>query len=161
MSTAAALDPATLPQMSDSEKLLAMCIATIQERIRQLTQEDRDELFQLVTLLPKADEEESKSIWVTMQEILSQKPMTSSRLPLTERPPMSERSTKWASHVGKCVKKHREEKGWSQSELAIKAKLPQSHISRIERAEYTPTHKTLAKLANAFGVEVNALDPGG
>jgi ribosome-binding protein aMBF1 (putative translation factor) len=147
-------------QMSETDKLVAVCIGVIRERIGRLPKDDRDELFELVAELPKATtEEESKSVWLAMQEILSQQPMSSTRLPLTERPLTATRSRKWAEHVGKCVKKHRDEKGWTQSELATKAGLPQSHISRIERAEYTPTHKTIGKIAEAFGIELGEIDP--
>jgi transcriptional regulator with XRE-family HTH domain len=46
------------------------------------------------------------------------------------------------------------ERGWSQSELARRAKTGQPNISRIEDGLANPTIKFLQKLARAFGVKL-------
>ena len=54
----------------------------------------------------------------------------------------------------------REERGWSQSELARRAKVGKSVLSKIERGERIGMHhRTARKLADALGVDVRALDP--
>lgn len=51
------------------------------------------------------------------------------------------------------VKQMREKKGWSQRELARKAKLASCHIEHIESGHIkSPTFATLSKVADALGV---------
>ncbi len=51
----------------------------------------------------------------------------------------------------------RKAKGWTQTQLGLKLKLPQSQISRIERNPDRTTIRTLKRLARALGVDVSAL----
>jgi transcriptional regulator with XRE-family HTH domain len=46
------------------------------------------------------------------------------------------------------------ERGWSQTELARRAGTKQANVSRIESGVANPTVKTLQKLAEALGTEV-------
>lgn len=62
--------------------------------------------------------------------------------------------------VGAEIRKRRIVKGYTQSELAIKAGIPQSHISRLEIGRHTPTHVTIKKLAKALNTQPRMLDPG-
>lgn len=51
------------------------------------------------------------------------------------------------------VKQLREKKGWSQRELAKRAKLSSCHIEHIESGYIkSPTFATLSKVADALGV---------
>jgi len=55
----------------------------------------------------------------------------------------------WGSHI----KRLREAKGLSQTELGKKAGLVPSHISRIEAGQYqNPLHKTIERLARGLGM---------
>ena len=47
----------------------------------------------------------------------------------------------------------------TQTDLAKKAGLPESHISRLENAEIRATNLTLVKIAKALGVSVGDIDP--
>lgn len=54
------------------------------------------------------------------------------------------------------VREQREQKGWSQAELARRAGVAQSMISRLERGQLQSVHlPTLEKLARVLGC-----DPG-
>ena len=55
------------------------------------------------------------------------------------------------------VRRLRLEKGWTQEELASRARIGRSTVSRIERAEERPAGRTAAALATALGVQVGAL----
>jgi len=55
------------------------------------------------------------------------------------------------------IAKARKAAGLTQAELADRLKLPQSHISRIERNPDRTTIRTLKKIAKALGVDVSAL----
>lgn len=61
--------------------------------------------------------------------------------------------------VGRQVKKLREEKGWSQTRLAVEADMSVSGISMIENGHRNLSTVTLGKLAEALGVEVRDLFP--
>jgi len=61
--------------------------------------------------------------------------------------------------VGKQVKELREQRGWTQMQLARLTGLPQSHISRIESGVHCSTYKTIAKLAKSLGVSMSVIDP--
>jgi transcriptional regulator with XRE-family HTH domain len=61
--------------------------------------------------------------------------------------------------VGREVKKLREAKGWSQTRLAVEAGMSVSGISMIENGHRNLSTVTLAKLAEALGVEVRDLFP--
>lgn len=60
--------------------------------------------------------------------------------------------TELQRHFGLAVRHFREERGWSQEQLAEHADLNRSFIGDIERGRATPSLVTLAKLARAFGV---------
>jgi ribosome-binding protein aMBF1 (putative translation factor) len=65
----------------------------------------------------------------------------------------------WMNHVAKTVKVLRTERNMSQAELAVQTGLTQSHVSRIESAMLTVSHRTVVRLAKALGVPVSRIDP--
>jgi transcriptional regulator with XRE-family HTH domain len=64
-----------------------------------------------------------------------------------------------SEYLGGTIKKKRTEKGLTQAQLAEKSGLQQSHISRLEAGRYSPSWKTLGKIAEALGIEIGDLDP--
>ena len=42
---------------------------------------------------------------------------------------------------------------WTQEELADKADMDRTYLSRLERGAYSPTIDMVAKIAGAFGVD--------
>ena len=75
---------------------------------------------------------------------------------ITETP---EKLQKHTDHVGNAIKNKREEKGWTQVQLAEASGLPQSHVSRLESGVHSPSFTTLEKIAKALGTSVGDLDP--
>jgi transcriptional regulator with XRE-family HTH domain len=57
------------------------------------------------------------------------------------------------------IKRLREERGWSQTELARRANMNNSIVSLIESAKRNPRTTTLGNIADAFGCEVGDLFP--
>ena len=100
-------------------------------------------------------EEERQEIHTSMIEILAGKEIATVPLHLDATPV----SSKWAEHVGIKIRTLRTSAGMTQNQLAEKAGLQQSNISRIESAEYSPTHMTLSKIAKVLDVEVGTIDP--
>lgn len=56
--------------------------------------------------------------------------------------------------VGQEIRRKREARGWSQTKLAAAADMAVSGVSQIETGARNPSAVTLAKLANALGVDV-------
>lgn len=58
------------------------------------------------------------------------------------------------NEVIKALKKIRQEKAWSQSELGSKLGLPQSHISKIEKGGTNPRLSTVTDMARLLDTEL-------
>jgi len=51
----------------------------------------------------------------------------------------------------------REEKGWSQEQLAERADLNRSYLGEVERANAVPSIITVSKLAQALDIQMSTL----
>jgi transcriptional regulator with XRE-family HTH domain len=60
---------------------------------------------------------------------------------------------------GERVRALRQERGWSQEELAVKSKHHWTYIGGVERGERNPTLLVIASLAAALKVKVAELFP--
>lgn len=148
-----------LDRLSDEDQALVMAFSIVMKRIDGLPKADRDDLFELFGELGKAgDPEEVASIRRAMREILAQPPAS---VRVMADLGQSEALEKWKKYVGGKIRQAREAAGLTQGELAAKTGIPQSHLSRLENAEHSPTRKTLDKLAQAMGIPVEQLDPCG
>jgi transcriptional regulator with XRE-family HTH domain len=58
---------------------------------------------------------------------------------------------------GQVVRVTREDRGWSQEQLAGRADLNRSYLGEIERGTVVPSIETAAKLAAALGVSLSSL----
>ncbi len=65
------------------------------------------------------------------------------------------------THVGKEIRRLREEKGWSQAKLGVESGLGPSGISQIETGRRNPSAASLQRIAEALGLEVRDLFPLG
>ena len=54
--------------------------------------------------------------------------------------------------VARNLRRLRNAKGWSQEELAFRAKVDRSYISQLETSAYSASVTMLGKLAKALGV---------
>ncbi len=150
-----------LTSLPSSAKTMVLAFSIVFERIGTLPKVDRDDLFDLVIALREAsDPVERKEIEDAMEEILiGPVPVLSQPLPLPEVVPETSGLKKWLDHVGGRIKECRESLNLTQADLAQKAGLTQSHISRLENAAHSATYKTLEKIAQALGVQIGELDP--
>jgi DNA-binding XRE family transcriptional regulator len=141
------------------EAAITMAIGIVIERISQLSAEDKQDLFELVKGLESAEcDEDIEAIRSGMLEILDQDQYEIRQFepPSDEIPPGM---VKWNQFVADKVRALREAANKTQTELARDAGLTQSHISRIENAELSPSHHTVEKLAAALGVQPGEIDP--
>ncbi|HEV3166322.1 MAG TPA: helix-turn-helix transcriptional regulator [Isosphaeraceae bacterium] len=150
----------TYDGLPETVKSAILALSILIDRIGTLPKADRDDLFELLQEWRNANTtEEQRSIRRAMEEILAQVPLTTRSFPMPEDVVLTRGLKAWAEHVGKRVRELREGVGWIQADLAKASGLPQSHISRIENAEHSPTNFTLQKIAKAFGVSVGEIDP--
>lgn len=59
--------------------------------------------------------------------------------------------------LGRNVRRHREQLGWSQEELAERSGLHRTYVSGVERGVRNPTLTVLLSLAGALSLELEAL----
>lgn len=62
-----------------------------------------------------------------------------------------------ASRLSLTLRRHRETRGWSQAEMAQRAKVSQGYIAQLEAGQKTPSLKVLQRLAKALRVPVAKL----
>jgi ribosome-binding protein aMBF1 (putative translation factor) len=140
------------------EAALTMAFAVLMERIRALSKEDRNDLFELSkALFAASTKEEEESAAAAMREILEQAPVNIKSLDLNAE--TGHGLQKWIDYVGGRIKQARECAGLTQIELSEKAGLPQSHISRLENGQHNPSFSTLDKISKALDIPISQLDP--
>ena len=152
-----------VPSDANREEALEKARAVLQK----LPAADKVDLFDLILDLPdtlsSGDQDRIAATFTAMAEIIGVKHESKTEVvapPDTasgEAAPAVYRS--WKEWIAKRVSTLRTERGWTQKDLADRAGLPQSHISRIECERLSPSRKTVEKLAVAFGIEVGELDP--
>src|SRR5258708_28511737 len=65
-----------------------------------------------------------------------------------------------ATDFGGLIRRLRDERGWTQEQLAREAHITITCLSNLERgATKDPNNETIAGLAEAFGLETSELDP--
>ena len=154
------LQKTRLPRGGLGYEALTMAVGIMVERIQSLPKEDRDDLYELMKEIPKAETpDDVNSIAVSMREILDQSPIRLRALDQTTPFRPGSGLQKWIEFVSGRIRELRTKAGLTQVRLAAKAGLPQSHISRLENAEHSPSRLTLEKIARALGMPVSAFDP--
>lgn len=106
----------------------------------------------------KTEEDRASTIGAIL-EVLDQRPLDVRPFDLEQSGNRPDGLQKWVSWVSKQIKEAREQRNFSQQELADKSGLPQSHISRIENAKHSPSRLTLEKIAKALKVPLSRFDP--
>ena len=66
----------------------------------------------------------------------------------------------FALGVGECIRSARQERGWTQAQLAEGADLSVNYVARLERGELGPSLFVASRLANALGMPLEALVAG-
>jgi DNA-binding XRE family transcriptional regulator len=121
-----------------------------------LPEDDRADMAEVLQEMGQSVEEMEQGEQ-TIVEIFS--PKVGSVIPMVEPGQRPDAVAKWSQHVGGRVRQFRKTNDLTQSELAEKAGLPQSHISRIESGEISPSRITIEKIAKAIGRPISDFDP--
>ncbi|MGW2696134.1 helix-turn-helix domain-containing protein [Streptomyces sp. NPDC001296] len=69
----------------------------------------------------------------------------------------SSRRTRNLPRLGRSLRELRDERGWSRKDLAERSGLSYPYISQLENGDREPSFDTLTKLAETFGLAVDAL----
>ncbi len=152
------IDGIHIPQ-DQAQIVLAMSV--LAERIKRLSEEDKRDLFELVKALGSCQTtEDSNAVLRAFMEILEDKPGSYVIDHGHEQAPSStpEHYRKWTAWISSKLRDERQKKGFTQTQLAQRSGLPQSHISRLENGEHSPSHMTLEKIAKALGIDVGVFD---
>jgi len=143
--------------LTAAERAFALAVAVMQEQVRSLPAEDRAALLEVIPCLFCDDADEVAAANKAISEILHQrkaKVLDESSIPLPDSS-----LEKWLGYISARIASCRKAARLTQAELAAKAGLPQSHISRLEQGQHSPTHKTLQKIADALHIKLADLDP--
>ena len=145
------------PQDVDPEKLI---VAFLLHRVAKLSQAALADFTSLAPEVAKArTREEFEGIAETIREVLFPEELIG---PVKEGMPDTENVDQLVGRktwIAQKIKSLRESAALTQQQLADKAGLLQSHISRLENAEHSPSNKTLERIANALGKTVRDFDP--
>lgn len=155
-------------EAAEAKELLGFLgmIRDLFSRIRTLSAEDRLDIMDLMIDWATNDDPEQgiKNLGLIMaiSHGEANDDVTPTVMPLEHEkstngdvPKIIEDRKGWVAHQ---IKELRDKKGWTQQELADVTDLPQSHISRLENKEHSPSTRTIEKLAKAFGVSPKVID---
>jgi DNA-binding XRE family transcriptional regulator len=138
---------------------VSMSIAIVKERLSRVTDAEMTDLCRLLPAIVSTDEEERMAAMEAAYEILIPRKGTLSAADFSQADPRSPGMSNWLQFVSQRLKDAREQAGLTQSQLAEKCGLPQSHISRLENGLHSPTSKTLEKISEALGIPASHFDP--
>jgi DNA-binding transcriptional regulator YiaG len=127
---------------------------------RELTAGDIKDLRELLQLyssaLEQGRDDEVANITDAISELLGERDDSFEVLTMAAS---DEPIQKWLGFVSKRIHSLRKKAGLTQMQLAERCGLPQSHISRLERGEHSPSNKSIRAIATALGVHPKELDP--
>ena len=63
----------------------------------------------------------------------------------------------FAAAVGESIRRMRQERGWTQVELAERTGLSPNYIARLERAELSPSFFVACRIAEGFEVAIEEM----
>jgi DNA-binding XRE family transcriptional regulator len=131
------------------------------QRLVQLNPTEYGLLKKLAGELARGPEEKRGEILETIVEVIFPEDIVGGvARAVPEDPETRNRVNAARRYVGQQIHARREELGWTQAQLARKAHIPQSHISRLEAGKHAPTRTTIEHLAKVLQVRPSRLDPG-
>ncbi len=147
-------------ELAPQVRLEEAAIAILLERIANLDREVKDDLMSvLIDIKDCESEQDLREIEQTIREILFPRlagGFIQGRAGDARATDTLRKRSEW---IGDKIRKLRTQKELTQEQLASASGLPQSHISRLEKGQHSPSHVTLTKLAAALGVQIGDIDP--
>jgi ribosome-binding protein aMBF1 (putative translation factor) len=147
-----------------SLNVVKACLGFVQrgaKRLVQLSKREWETLERLAVQLKDASEVERTEIIETMLEVVFPDDTiggVASRSRIDRKTQIKVRE--YQKSIGTVIRQRRKARRMTQQDLAKKAGLPQSHVSRIECGQHVPSDLTIEKFAKALGVKPSEIDPG-
>ena len=142
-------------------RLEEAAIAVLIERIASLDKEIKDDLVAVIMDVQNcSSQEDLQEVEQTVRELLFPQAYGNMIVGSGGNPQGSETLLGWSKQIGERIRQLREKIDWTQKQLAEKSGLRQSHISRLETGQHSPSHKTIVALAKALGCTIAEIDPG-
>lgn len=135
----------------------------IEERLSKLPKDQLRDLHKLCELLvTEENESEQCEIARTITEIIFPESLKGLLLDesIKEMAEARQRLDDYRKRVGQEIRQRRESLKMTQAELAERAGIPQSHVSRLECGKHAPTFVTIERVAKALKTTPAKLDPG-
>lgn len=137
-----------------------IAVAYLAQRFQRLSKEAAEDLASLAAEFSNSpDEQALREIIDTMKEILFPELIGNLRICNAGEEQATEKLKTRMRWIGEKIKIKRLELEMTQDDLATKSGLPQSHISRLEHGQHSPSHRTLERIAEALQVQIGDLDP--
>lgn len=132
------------------------------QRIVALTADDWRQVENLAVLLKDATDTEKTEIIEAICEVVFPEETIGGVIdPIkTASADARSRTSAYRANVGEQIKIYRQQQKMTQQQLARKAGIPQSHVSRLESGRHTPAEATIRKIAKALKTKPSQLDPG-
>lgn len=129
-------------------------------RLVKLSKTEWERLENLAVQLKDASEEERLEIVETILEVVLPEDLVGGVGHSKVDAATKRRVLAFQQSIGSEIRKQRKALRITQQALAAKSGLRQSHVSRIECGEHTPSDLTVEKIARALGVKPSEIDPG-
>ena len=136
----------------------------IELQVAKLPKKQRAELAELGQMLAsESSERERVEIVRTMWELLFPERLREKLVAAfseDDEAAARKRLDAYRLEVGKRIRQRRNKLHMTQEELAVKAGIPQSHVSRLETGMHAATFTTIERVAKALKTSAGNLDPG-
>lgn len=154
---------ATLSQENNASKQM---VAALAAGYAKLSERRRDRVDKMLDLFKRSEDvaEQGEILHAIFEivapEIIKRSGSAGVTANLEEgvRSDSKEKVRSHREYVGKVIAMKRANARMTQEQLAKKARIPQSHVCRIETGKHMPTSMTIKRIADALGVAPESLD---
>lgn len=131
------------------------------KRLSQMAPGEMQRLKRLGVEFMEAPEHERPEILRTFVEVLLPEDHVGGveESPRKDDPAVRAKLDDTRRYMGGQIKLYREKSGLTQIALARKAKIPQSHVCRLERGKHAPSRITIDRVAKALRIHPSLIDP--
>lgn len=145
-----------LSRLTHDQQKSLLALIIMREQIARLPEEDIDDLFILLREYCTTDSDEARTeAHAAITEILQ--PDDGALHSPSDDP--SEALRARSADIGGAIRRRRREADLTQQQVAETCGIPQSHLSRIENGQHSPSHITLTRIAEALGAPISAFNP--
>lgn len=133
----------------------------LKKRFSGLSKRQSKQMLELWTLLHNSSNDERGEIEDTILEILCPEEFLAGVGDFEDGIAQEafDKRDAYRKQVGEEIRKRRQQLHMTQEQLAAKAGIPQSHVSRLERGKHTPSELTMQRIARALKIKPSQLDP--